>query len=157
MIAFQDSVTESLINEIPSAKVCPTHQLKMSRINIFSLYFSSPHMCAHVQGCTDKKKKKEVYEQYVLYIVFIQSCGCARLLQKTGQEHSFCLKKHLLISKPYTSNAICSTKFTPMSKHFEEKKHYLVRAGKLKPRWAEAIFAPLQSRFKSQCKLVQQF
>lgn len=81
MIAFQDSVTESLINEIPSAKVCPTHQLKMSRINIFSLYFSSPHMCAHVQGCTYKKKKKKCMNSmcYTLYSFLLRAVdvqGC---------------------------------------------------------------------------------
>lgn len=40
-------------------------------------------------------------------------------------------------------SAQLTTKFTPLSKHFEEKEHYyLLRAGKLEPRWTEAIFVP---------------
>lgn len=146
MIAFQDGVTQSLINEIPSAKVYGP-PISSKYLDVHSFYFSSfsvflplSYVCMSARVCTCVKTSMwSVRGIYCIYFLLrgIDVQGCYK---RQAKYIVSALKSTFSSQKPYPSNAICSTKFTPMSKHFEAKKDYCLSAGKLEQRWPEAVF-----------------
>lgn len=75
-------------------------------------------------------------EYFLLKGIYVQGC-----YERQAKYIVSALKSTFSSQKSIHPGAICSTKFTPVNKHFEAKKHYyLLRAGKSEQGWPEAVF-----------------